>query len=50
MEPKPELNLRHLHALAAVARAGGISAAAPQVNLSQPALTQAIAEVDYPRQ
>lgn len=39
-------NLRHLHALAAVCRAGGISAAAPQVNLSQPALTQAVARME----
>ncbi|GHH53715.1 LysR family transcriptional regulator [[Pseudomonas] boreopolis] len=40
------LNLRHLHALAAVCRAGGISAATAQVNLSQPALTQAVARME----
>ncbi|WP_024888911.1 LysR family transcriptional regulator [Luteimonas huabeiensis] len=46
MERGPELNLRHLHAAVAVAASGGIGAAAPQVNLSQPALTQAIARLE----
>ncbi|WP_313218239.1 LysR family transcriptional regulator [Stenotrophomonas sp.] len=41
-----DLNLKHLHALAAVYHHGGISAAAPHVNLSQPALTQAIARLE----
>lgn len=43
---QPELNLKHLHALAAVHAHGGISAAAPHINLSQPALTQAIARLE----
>lgn len=42
----PELNLRHLHALAVVSHVGGISAASAQVNLSQPALSQAIARLE----
>ncbi|WP_066091781.1 LysR family transcriptional regulator [Xanthomonas massiliensis] len=46
MDRLPELNLRHLHALAVVCRSGSISAAAAQVNLSQPALTQAVARVE----
>lgn len=46
VEAKSELNLRHLHALAVVRHVGGISAAAPLVNLSQPALTQAIARLE----
>jgi DNA-binding transcriptional LysR family regulator len=40
------LNLRHLEAATIIARRGGISAAAPVVNLSQPALTQAIAKLE----
>jgi DNA-binding transcriptional LysR family regulator len=40
------LNLKHLHALVAVHAYGGISAAAPHINLSQPALTQAIARLE----
>ncbi|RXE37674.1 helix-turn-helix domain-containing protein, partial [Xanthomonas perforans] len=43
MQPIPEPNLRHLYALVVVHQAGSISAAAPRVNLSQPALTQAVA-------
>jgi LysR family transcriptional regulator, regulator for genes of the gallate degradation pathway len=46
VEAKPDLNLRHLHALVLVRLAGGISAAAPLANLSQPALTQAIARLE----
>ncbi|CAD1797161.1 LysR family transcriptional regulator [Xanthomonas euroxanthea] len=46
MPPTPEPNLRHLYALAVVHRLGSISAAAPQVNLSQPALTQAVARLE----
>lgn len=41
-----DLNLKHLHALVAVHHHGGISAAVPHVNLSQPALTQAIARLE----
>ncbi len=40
------LNLKHLHALVAVREHGGISAAAPHINLSQPALTQAITRLE----
>jgi len=40
------LNLRHLRALAAIARLGSISAAAAEVNLTQPAITQAIAKLE----
>lgn len=39
-------NLRHLDALLATARAGSISAAAQVVNLSQPALAQAIGKIE----
>lgn len=46
MPPTPEPNLRHLYALVVVHRLGSISAAAPQVNLSQPALTQAVARLE----
>lgn len=41
-----ELNLRHLDAIVAVARLGSISAASVAVNLSQPALTQALAKME----
>jgi DNA-binding transcriptional LysR family regulator len=40
------LNLRHLLAAAAVARQGGISRAADEMHLTQPALTQAIARLE----
>lgn len=40
------LNLRHLDALTAIDRAGSLSAAAREVNLSQPALAQAIGKVE----
>ncbi|WP_336618952.1 LysR substrate-binding domain-containing protein [Stenotrophomonas sp. PS02289] len=46
MNSVPELNLKHLHALVAVHTHGGISAAAPHINLSQPALTQAVARLE----
>ncbi|KAB7763678.1 LysR family transcriptional regulator [Xanthomonas maliensis] len=46
MPKNPGPNLRHLEALLVVQQAGSISAAAPQVNLSQPALTQAIARLE----
>jgi DNA-binding transcriptional LysR family regulator len=41
-----ELNLRHLDALSVIDRAGSMSAAAEQVNLSQPALAQAVAKIE----
>jgi LysR family transcriptional regulator, regulator for genes of the gallate degradation pathway len=41
-----ELTLRHLDIAVAVARQGGISAASTEVNLSQPALTQALAKLE----
>lgn len=40
------LNLRHLRATGEVARLGSISAAAQAVNLTQPAVTQAIARLE----
>ncbi len=40
------LNLRHLHAVAQVARLGRIGAAAEAIHLSQPAVTQALAKVE----
>jgi len=40
------LNLRHLEALSVIARAGSMSAAAEQVNLSQPALAQAVGKLE----
>jgi LysR family transcriptional regulator, regulator for genes of the gallate degradation pathway len=40
------LNLRHLDALTVIGRAGSMSAAAQAVNLSQPALAQALAKVE----
>ncbi|MEG3166235.1 LysR family transcriptional regulator [Sphingomonas sp. PB2P19] len=42
----PDLNLRHLDAVATAARVGSISAASLAMNLSQPALTQAVAKVE----
>ena len=41
-----DLNLRHLEAAAGIARLGGIGLAAASVNLSQPALTQALAALE----
>lgn len=41
-----DLNLRHLRAVAATADRGSISGAATAVNLSQPAVTQAVAKVE----
>jgi LysR family transcriptional regulator, regulator for genes of the gallate degradation pathway len=40
------LNLRHLRALASIARLGSISAAAEAINLTQPAITQALAKLE----
>lgn len=45
--PDPwRLNLRHLRAVAEVARAGRISVASARVHLSQPAITQGIARLE----
>ncbi|MFV1920675.1 LysR family transcriptional regulator [Sphingomonas sp. MJ1 (PH-R8)] len=41
-----QMNLRHLDAVAQAARLGSISAASQAMNLSQPALTQAVAKVE----
>lgn len=41
-----QLNLRHLQAVAAITRLGGISAAAAAVNLTQPAMTQGLAKLE----
>jgi DNA-binding transcriptional LysR family regulator len=41
-----DLPLRHLDIAVAVAREGGISAASHRINLSQPALTQALAKLE----
>jgi LysR family transcriptional regulator, regulator for genes of the gallate degradation pathway len=40
------LNLRHLRALASIKRLGSISAAAQEINISQPAITQALAKLE----
>jgi LysR family transcriptional regulator, regulator for genes of the gallate degradation pathway len=40
------LNLRHLRAVASIARLGSISAAAEAINLTQPAITQALAKLE----
>ncbi|WP_426700040.1 LysR family transcriptional regulator [Rhodanobacter sp. Col0626] len=40
------LNLRHLDALTVIGRAGSMSAAVQQVNLSQPALAQAVGKIE----
>ena len=41
-----DLNLRHMRAFCAVARSGSISAAAANVHLSQPAITQGLAKLE----
>src|SRR5690349_13290152 len=47
MSREPELpNLRHLQVFCAVARAASLSAAAAELPLSQPAMTQAIAGLE----
>ncbi|MGN6495747.1 MAG: helix-turn-helix domain-containing protein, partial [Tsuneonella sp.] len=43
--PRPP-NIRHLAAVAATVRHGTVTAAAKAINLTQPALTQAIARVE----
>src|SRR5687767_2191680 len=45
MEPAG-FNLRHLRAVVATAASGSVSAAARQVNLTQPAITQGIAKLE----
>jgi LysR family transcriptional regulator, regulator for genes of the gallate degradation pathway len=40
------LNLRHLRAMAAIARLGSVSAAAQAVSISQPAITQGLAKLE----
>jgi LysR family transcriptional regulator, regulator for genes of the gallate degradation pathway len=40
------LNLRHLRALASIVRLGSISATAEAINLTQPAITQALAKLE----
>lgn len=40
------LNLRHLRALGVITRLGSISAAAEAINLTQPAITQALAKLE----
>ena len=42
----PQFNLRHLRAAAAIVEAGSVSAAARTVNLTQPAVTQAINKLE----
>lgn len=39
-------NIKHLHALSAVAQTGSVTAACALINLSQPALTQGIAKLE----
>lgn len=46
MDMTRDINLRHLEAVAAAARLGSISNAAQALNLSQPAITQAVAKVE----
>jgi DNA-binding transcriptional LysR family regulator len=46
MKAIAQMNLRHLDGVAHAARLGSISAASQAMNLSQPALTQAIAKVE----
>jgi len=41
-----KLNLRHLRALASITRLGSISAAAEAINLTQPAITQALRKLE----
>ena len=41
-----KLNLRHLRAMAAIARLGSITAAAQAISITQPAITQALAKLE----
>ncbi len=42
-----KLNIRHLHAFYEVTRLGSVSAAAHSVHLTQPAVTRAIAQIEF---
>jgi DNA-binding transcriptional LysR family regulator len=42
----PDFNLRHLRALLAIVQVGSVSAAARSINLTQPAITQAIGKLE----
>ncbi|MBB4510494.1 MULTISPECIES: helix-turn-helix domain-containing protein [Rhizobium] len=46
MAQHPQLNLRHLEAIVTAGRLGSISSASEAINLSQPALTQAVGRVE----
>ena len=46
MSTVPGLNLRHLEAISVIGRVGSMSAGAQRVNLSQPALAQAVSKVE----
>ena len=46
MSEPPALNLRHLDAISVIGRVGSMSAGARRVNLSQPALAQAVSKVE----
>lgn len=46
MNTQLEINLRHFEAVAIAGRVGSISSAAQAMNLSQPAITQAVAKVE----
>lgn len=41
-----QLNLRHLHAMAAIERLGSMTAAAQAISITQPAITQALAKLE----
>jgi DNA-binding transcriptional LysR family regulator len=41
-----KLNLRHLRAMAAIARLGSVTAAAQAISITQPAITQALAKLE----
>lgn len=41
-----QLNLRHLRAMAAIARLGSMTAAAQAISITQPAITQALAKLE----
>ena len=43
---KWKLNLRHLRAMAAIARLGSVTAAAQAISITQPAITQALAKLE----
>jgi LysR family transcriptional regulator, regulator for genes of the gallate degradation pathway len=46
MRPVLSLNLRHLDAIGEIGRAGGMSAGAKRISLSQPALAQAVSKLE----